>query len=82
VALNIRMFIIHKLYDTIYECRDGKDILDSLDEAISFYIGAGQDQGDMNAGYLLYSLAESMGYHFGQMNGQSIVNIQMLSFFS
>ena len=83
VALNVWMFVVHKLYDSLFDCRDGKIDGLSFGEGISFYIGEGQNQGGINAGYLLYSLAEDMGSRFGQIgeDGESAVNSNIMNLF-
>lgn len=69
VALNLWMFVVHELHQTVDKCK-GKLLTDddgvhSMDEAVAYYIGDGQQTGD-SKGHSLYALAEYMGELFEQ----------------
>lgn len=88
VALVIWGFIVHELYETIDRCsNDGfskdEDGIHSIDEAVAYWIGEGQETGSKTSGYLLYRLAEEGGELFGQKTGgsQSQTNKNVLQLF-
>jgi len=86
VALNLWMYIVHELFQTLRNCKNSRiadiDGVHSIDEAVAYWIGDGQATGSTN-GHLMYSMAEEMAPLFDQDGkGQSKVNTQILRLFN
>lgn len=87
IALNLWMYLVHKLFDILRTCK-AKSIFESggvhaIDEAVAYWIGDGQIAGDSERGHLLYALAEKMGENFGtDQTGQSRTNTNILRLFN
>jgi len=81
VALNMWMFIIHKLHESIRVCKLDKDKNDDgffpIDEAIAYWIGADQNEGE-DDGDLMYAITERMAKIFGQKSGEANVNSNII----
>jgi hypothetical protein len=88
VALIIWGYITHELYEMILRCKkysstSDEDGVHSIDEAVAYWIGEGQETGSKTNGYLLYRLSEEGGELFDQklLGGQSRTNKNILKLF-
>jgi hypothetical protein len=86
LVLNVWMATIHELQEVTRRCTsyDKDEALKALDKAVALWIGGTPQQSESNTrGYLLYSQAETIGGHFGQVdNGEALVNQRVLEFFN
>ncbi len=88
VALVIWGTIVHELYETIFRCSifdstTDRDGVHSIDEAVAYWIGEGQETGSETNGFLMYRLAEEGAELFGQKQdgNQSPTNKNVLKLF-
>lgn len=58
---------------------DPLDALTNLDHLAALWIGFGQTYGDNENGSMLYNLAEKAGAHFGQDQGEVLINTQIIA---
>lgn len=58
IVLNLWMFIVHKLYETVHNLENGDPGLVELDEAFTLWVGLKQEEG-FNDGFLMYNIAEN-----------------------
>jgi len=84
LILNVWMSVMHELNVVLTSCADNgetakDDMNAALDRGAALWIGAGQSRGDNEEGYLLYNLAEVAGERFGQDQGETIVNANVMS---
>ena len=87
VALNLWMYVAHELWQSVSECAystlnrmDGSTLenvnakgAQSFDEAIAYWIGEGQSNGDTD-GYALYNLAQTAGDAFDTIDTEAYAN--------
>lgn len=78
------MAAVFELFQVLQECKaqDSTKGLAALDRAAALWIGEGQVEGSNDEGHLLYFLAENAGERFGQDDGESWVNTQIMDRFS
>ena len=80
LIMNVWMVIVYELFQVLDACSaqatDKGNI--ALDRAIALWIGADQPDGSNEHGYMLYNLAEIAGEFFGQDNGESQVNSEVV----
>ena len=86
VSLNVWGYIVHELHNTVENCKNQKlrddDGVHSIDEAVAYWIGSGQQTGSGEKGHLMYALTERMAEMFGQDdNGQAKANYSVLRLF-
>ncbi len=86
VSLNVWGYIVHELHETVENCKNQKlrddDGVHSIDEAVAYWIGSGQQTGSGEKGHLMYALTERMAEKFGQdVNGQAKANYSILRLF-
>lgn len=87
LAINLWMYLVHQLFETLGNCKNkvvaDADGVHSIDEAVAYWIGDGQIAGDGDRGHLFYALAERMGDKFQvNVNGQSRTNVNILRLFN
>jgi hypothetical protein len=80
LVMNVWMACVNQLFQVLVECRaqDKESGMAHLDKAAALWIGAEQVEGSKDRGHLLYSLAENAGERFGQDNGETWVNTQVI----
>lgn len=86
VSLNVWMEVTSRLYDTVRRCKQNQvtneEGVESIDEAVAYWIGDGRIGDNPQRGHLLYALAERMGEYFGSTgSGQARVNGNILRLF-
>jgi len=72
IAANVFPYIVHKLWDAVGNCAKGPDSMtdniglgaQALDEAMAFYVGAGQESG-ASEGDSFYMLAQVSAINYG-----------------
>lgn len=88
IVLNVWMAVVHELYSILRSCKattsDNQnqkisEMSGALDRATALWIGADQIRGDNLRGHLLYNLAEVAGELFGQDDGESRINVGIMS---
>ena len=73
LVLSLWMFVVHKLNDSIQECKVGDaSKYGSIDEAAAFWIGSVSED---DKGGLLYQLAEELGENFAHKNGEYMTKL-------
>ena len=84
VVTTVWMSCVHQLFQVMIECQaqDVSKGMTALDKAIALWVGADQKRGGNEQGHLLYELAESAGERFGQDDGVTIVNKQLIQRFN
>lgn len=77
------MEAVYELFQVLQQCKaqDATKGLAALDKAAALWIGEGQVEGSNDEGHLLYFLAENAGERFGQDDGESWVNTQIMDRF-
>ncbi len=83
-ALNLWMYVVHELYQSVDNCRrkllKDDDGVHSIDEVAAYYIGDSQQTGSAEEGHSLYAYAEEIGEKFGQdKRGQTTANAKIIS---
>lgn len=80
IILNVWMAVAHELHSVLRGCRSNNqdEMNGALDRATALWIGADQIRGDNLEGHLLYNLAEVAGELFGQDEGESRVNTEIM----
>ncbi|KAG7349119.1 low iron-inducible periplasmic protein [Nitzschia inconspicua] len=80
LVMIVWMAVANQLFQVLVECRaqDRDSALAALDRAAALWIGAEQVEGSNDLGHLLYNLAENAGERFGQDNGETWVNTQVV----
>ena len=79
VVMILVMEIHHQLQLIIESCRGGDDGARAVDIAAAFWVGTGQEVGNNDSGYLMYSIAERAAALYGQDSGVATVNTKILS---
>jgi len=80
IVLNVWMAVAHELHSVLRGCQSNNqdEMNGALDRATALWIGADQIRGDNLEGHLLYNLAELAGELFGQDDGESKVNTEIM----
>lgn len=80
IILNVWMAVAHELHSVLRGCRSNNqdEMNGALDRATALWIGADQIRGDNLEGHLMYNLAELAGELFGQDEGESRVNTNIM----
>ena len=83
LVMNVWMAVANELYKTLDHCKGGRKnfAANTLDHAVSYWVGAEQTAGSNEEGHMLYNLAEIAGARFGQDNGEVITNTALLAIF-
>ena len=84
VVTTVWMACVHQLFQIMIQCQ-AQDVVKgmvALDKAVALWVGADQKRGGNEQGHLLYELAESAGERFGQDDGVTIVNEQLMQRFN
>lgn len=80
IVLNVWMAVAHEMYTVLQSCSsnnvDGMN--GALDRATALWIGADQARGDNQEGHMMYNLAEIAGELFGQDDGETRVNNELM----
>jgi len=83
IILNLWMYIIHVLNNAVRDCDSGESVFESLDVALSLWVGFDQEEGT-SKGHLLYSITESIEEQFVTNAGQkeARANTKLISLFN
>ena len=90
LSFNVAMAYYGHLYDMLKSCvtNDKASMLQSLDKASALWVGADQERGDANTGFLFYSVAQYVedGARFDQIDpvdgAQVVLNSNVMEEFS
>jgi hypothetical protein len=87
LVMNVWMVLNHELFTVLEACGGGDGPADTdkalsrLDRAVALWIGEEQDDGANNKGHMMYNLAEQAGARFGQDQGETAVNTEIMALF-
>lgn len=83
VVLHVWMQIAHYLYESVRVCENEGVATDPLDQAVALWLGEGQQQGNDDTGFLMYSIAEKAATRFGHdLKSEAPINTQLISAFN
>lgn len=84
LVTSVWMACAHELFQVLTECRAQDQVkgMAALDKAVALWVGADQVPGSNDEGQLLYALAESAGERFGQDDGVSMINQELMEKFT
>mmetsp|Transcript_4225 Transcript_4225/g.8581 ORF Transcript_4225/g.8581 Transcript_4225/m.8581 type:complete len:2196 (-) Transcript_4225:58-6645(-) len=82
IVMNIWMAIVHQLYESSRECKNGSDAPKYIDSAVGLWIGEEQGNGLFNTGWSIYSIAQEAYKLYGNEEFESPVNEALMDAFS
>ena len=82
VVMNVWMEITHDLYNSVRFCKDATEKAgESIDRAVSLWLGEDQTAGSFSTGNLLYHITQQAAQHLGQSEGEASINNRLLKLF-
>lgn len=82
VALSLFMAIVHRLYDSVRQCRQQGDAVSFIDSAVALWIGREQAEGGYDSGWMMYALAQKASQLYGVAEGEAQVNTRLMDLFN
>ena len=81
--MNVWMEITHDLYNSIRYCKnETAKASESIDRAVSLWLGEDQTDGSFSTGYLLYHVTQQAAQRLGQIEAEAKVNTHLLKLFT
>ena len=82
IVMNIWMAIVHQLYESTRECKNGSEAPKYIDSAVGLWIGKEQGNGVFDTGWSIYSIAQEAYKLYGNDESESPINEALMAAFS
>jgi hypothetical protein len=81
VVLSLFMVIVHRLYDSVRQCKQQGDAVSFIDSAVALWIGREQAEGRYDSGWMMYAQAQRASQLYGVAEGEAQVNKRLMDLF-
>lgn len=79
VVMNIWMMIVHRLYESVRQCRGSAWSPEFIDSAVALWIGQQQGEGKFKSGWSMYRVAQDAAMLYGNSEGEAASNGNVLT---
>jgi hypothetical protein len=82
VVLNCFMAMVHRLYDSVRQCKQQGDAVSYIDSAVGLWIGREQAEGGFDSGWMMYAQGQTAAREYGAPEGEAGVNSRLMDMFN